>query len=549
MKRLHDLSIRRKLTLVMLLISPAALLLATGGFVAYDITRFRHELVERTESLASVTGNNTTAALAFNDPASATETLAGLRDEPHVVAACIYNAAGHVFALYLRPGSSVRPPVAPLPGRVHQFSDNDLVLFRPILHRNETVGTIAVVSDLSGVSDRLQRYAVIVGLVLSGALLLVFALSSYFQRLLTRPLLQLAGLARTVAVDRNYANRASKIANDEIGQLVDGFNEMLTQIEARDAELQDARASLEQRVAERTAALIHAREESARVHRELLDISRQAGMAEVATGVLHNVGNVLNSVNISTQLLREKLHHSHIGLLARSASLIQEHKDHFADFVAREEKGRLLPGFIVTLSAALTEEHAALSREVQQLATNIDHIKQIIAAQQSFARTAGVIEAVATPELFAEAVRIARASLLQYRVDITEDFAAAPELVVDRQRVLQILVNFITNAVHAVRSNLPGQRRITLRIAALADGVALGVTDNGVGIAAENLERIFTHGFTTRHDGHGFGLHSGALAARSLGGRIRVVSAGLGHGATFTLELPITPEANLVHAS
>ncbi|HVU23919.1 MAG TPA: CHASE sensor domain-containing protein [Opitutus sp.] len=549
MKRLRDLPIRRKLTLVMLLVSAAALLLATGGFVAYDVARFRHELVDRTESLATVVGNNTTAALAFNDPSSAAETLAALRDEPHVVAAWVYDPAGKVFALYVRPGTSARPPGAAPSGHVHYFSHGELLLFRPIVHQDETLGTIAIASDLSGLLDRLERYAAIVGLMLSGALLLVFTLSFYFQRVLTRPLLQLSALARAAAVDGNYANRAEQLTSDEIGQLVADFNEMLARIQARDAALQDAQASLEQRVADRTAALIRAQEDAARVHRQLLDISRQAGMAEVATGVLHNVGNVLNSVNISTQLIREKLQHSSLGLLARSAGLIRDHQEHFAEFVTDDPKGRLLPGFIVTLATALHDEHAVLAREVQQLVANIDHIKEIVVAQQSFARIAGVIETLAARDLFAEAVNLARASLLQHRVDITEDYAATPDLTVDRQRVLQILVNFISNAVHAVRSNPPGQRRVTLRIAARPQGVALAVADNGVGISAENLDRIFTHGFTTRHDGHGFGLHSGALAARALGGRVHVVSAGLGQGATFTLELPVTPEVRLASES
>ena len=172
------------------------------------------------------------------------------------------------------------------------------------------------------------------------------------------------------------------------------------------------------------------------------------------------------------------------------------------------------------------------------LAKNIEHIKEIISAQQGLAKRGGVIETVSPASLFAEALLIVRASLQRHGVDVIEDYAPASPLSVDRHRALQILVNFVTNAIHAVEANAPGQRRIVLRVAPTAPDIAFSVADNGVGIAAKNLTRVFTHGFTTRHDGHGFGLHSGAIAARLLGGHVRVESDGPGRGATFILVLP-----------
>lgn len=312
---------------------------------------------------------------------------------------------------------------------------------------------------------------------------------------------------------------------------------------------------LEERVRQRTRALeneMEQRKRSARevelLNRRLLDASRQAGMAEVATGILHNVGNVLNSVNISTQVMRDTLERSQLPHLGRVADMIRQQGDNLGKFIADDPKGRILPPFIVNLSGVLAKEQQASRSELDQLVKNIEHIKEIVSAQQSFAKTVGITESVSPRELFDEAERIAHASALRHGIEIAHDYADLPAFNVDRHRTLQILVNFITNAIHAVKPNAPGNRRIALAIEARGGSIAFRVKDNGVGISAENLNRVFTHGFTTRRDGHGFGLHSGALAAKLLQGEINVESEGVGHGAHFTLLLPteLKPRAGTI---
>ncbi len=289
--------------------------------------------------------------------------------------------------------------------------------------------------------------------------------------------------------------------------------------------------------------------EMARLHRELVDTSRQAGMAEVATGVLHNVGNVLNSVNVSANLIVEQVRKSKTASLAKAAQLLREHKGDLGQFLSHDPKGKQLPPFIEAISEQLVREQGALAMEVQALQTNIEHIKQIVAMQQSYAKVSGAREILPVHELVEDALRMNSSSLTRHQIDLVREFADVPAVLVDRHKVLQILVNLISNGQQAMEPR-PEGRRLVLRIALSGgDRVRVEVADNGMGIPPENLVRIFNHGFTTKQTGHGFGLHSCANAAKELGGSLTVQSAGSGLGATFTLALPITEKRALSPAA
>ena len=197
-----------------------------------------------------------------------------------------------------------------------------------------------------------------------------------------------------------------------------------------------------------------------------------------------------------------------------------------------------MPELVIEVAGQLAAEHQALAAEAGELSRNVEHIKGIVAVQQSYARTAGVIELLPPGELFEDALRMNQSALLRHQVAVTRDFAEIPRVALDRHKILQILVNLVANAIHAVTPHRVPQRKIHLRLQVDAAHLRFAVEDTGVGIAPTDLVRIFSHGFTTRKDGHGFGLHSGALTARALGGSLQVRSEGLGHGACFILELP-----------
>jgi signal transduction histidine kinase len=304
-------------------------------------------------------------------------------------------------------------------------------------------------------------------------------------------------------------------------------------------ELSHSNASLKAEVAERKRLEV----EKERIHKELLTTSRQAGMAEVATGVLHNVGNVLNSVNVAATLIADKTKNSRISSLAKLDDLLSQHPNDLADFITRDAKGRQIPSFVKSLSECLQQERAEVLGEVASLTHNIDHIKEIVAMQQNYAQVSGVVEVVPVQELVGDALRMHSGAYLRHAVRLERAYAEVPPITTDKHKVLQILVNVLHNAMYACDESGRADKQVAVRIGrAGEDRVRIEVADNGIGIPAENLTKIFNHGFTTRKDGHGFGLHSGALAAKELGGSLTVHSEGLGKGASFTLELPLRNE-------
>jgi signal transduction histidine kinase len=264
-------------------------------------------------------------------------------------------------------------------------------------------------------------------------------------------------------------------------------------------------------------------------------------MAEVATGVLHNFGNVLNSVNISATVVSESLKKSRASNLSHVAALFEEHAADLGAFLTADPKGRRLPVYLGQLAGHLAAEQVAMLKELELLRKNIEHIKDIVAMQQSYARASGVTEQVNVSELIEDALNLNAGALVRHQVEVIRQYQARPTLTLDKHKVLQILVNLIRNAKYACDESGRADKRLTVQVTNGGGRVKIAVIDNGVGIPLENLTRIFNHGFTTRKEGHGFGLHSGALAARELGGALTVHSEGVGKGAGFTLELPVEP--------
>ncbi len=280
------------------------------------------------------------------------------------------------------------------------------------------------------------------------------------------------------------------------------------------------------------------------IHRQLVDASRQAGMAEVATGVLHNVGNVLNSVNVSASIVAEDLRHSKASKLTRIAALLKEHENDLGHFFSVDPRGHQLAAYLISLSDHVAEERRHAIEEMDLLRKNIEHIKDIVAMQQSYAKVSGVLETVNLTELVEDALDMNAGALARHRVRVIKEYGKLAPVTLERHKVLQILVNLIRNAKYACDEGNPPEKVLKLCVADDGAEMRISVTDNGIGIPAENLTRIFNHGFTTRPDGHGFGLHSGALAAKELGGFLTVDSEGIGKGATFVLHLPHKPKTS-----
>jgi signal transduction histidine kinase len=250
------------------------------------------------------------------------------------------------------------------------------------------------------------------------------------------------------------------------------------------------------------------------------------------------VGNVLNSVNVSSALVANSLKKSKVANLAKVVVLLREREADLSDFLTNDPKGKQLPAYLSQLADHLAGGQAAALAELALLRQNIEHINDIVAMQQSFAKVSGVMETLAASELVEEALKMSSSFLVRHEIEVVREFGRVPPFSVEKHKVLQILVNLVRNAQQACDEANPLEKRLTLRVTDGNDRVRIAVIDNGIGIPSENLTRIFAHGFTTKESGHGFGLHSGALAAKEMGGSLGVHSDGPGKGAEFTLELP-----------
>ncbi|MCG8435199.1 MAG: ATP-binding protein, partial [Gammaproteobacteria bacterium] len=271
--------------------------------------------------------------------------------------------------------------------------------------------------------------------------------------------------------------------------------------------------------------------EMQRLNREVMDAHRAAGMAEIATGVLHNVGNVLNSLNVSASTVAEKVRNLKLSSLKKLHEMFEAHSENMPEFLEKDPKGQKVPEFLGTLSTRLCEEQQLILDEFRSMSGNLDHIKDIVSKQQTYAKAGGVLEPVELPELVDDALKLHLSD--HHHIDVIREFTETPSVMTEKHKVLQILTNLIANAKQALGKNEDRNRKMTLRIQKHdPENINIQVSDNGIGITKENLDSVFTYGFTTKRDGHGFGLHASALAAKEMGGSLSCHSDGPGQGAT-----------------
>jgi PAS domain S-box-containing protein len=638
---LGDLSIRSKITLLLVTPCVFVLLLAGGLTLGSQVRLLRNVFSRDAEAVVHIVGANCTAAISFNDPKAAAEILGSLKEKPHVLNAILLLPDGTSFATY---GPRLDDPVVS-PDHQTLTRNSQLFLIEPVMLEDKQIATLNVAFDLRAITAGLVKVVagmsvviVVVGIVV------VTLLSHWLQRIISDPILRLTRTAETIAVQKDYSVRATEETHGELAVLTRTFNQMLMRIHEQDDAITLSQEKLEalvnsiegivwecdpgqlrfsfvsrqsQRIlgyppeqwladpnfwqdrlhpddAEKAVRRCHesiragqpyayeyrmiaadgrvvwiresgtvlqehgrpiairgiflditpevlASEDLKRLNQRLVETSRFAGMAEVATGILHNVGNVLNSVGVSTNLVRDRLRGSRIQNLCRATALLREREGDLLEFLAADPRGKRLPEYLGSLSEHLAAEHAGILEEISHLGTNIEHIKQIVARQQSYAKVAGAFENLRPEDLIEDALRINSNAFERHQIQIVRDIAPnLPQVHVDRHKVLQILINLLHNAKDAIEAVSGSERRLFLKVDLATVGhVTIRIRDTGIGIAAYDLTRIFQHGFTTKKSGHGFGLHSGANAAREIGGRLSARSDGPGKGAEFTLELPI----------
>lgn len=274
------------------------------------------------------------------------------------------------------------------------------------------------------------------------------------------------------------------------------------------------------------------------VNQQLLLTARQAGMAEVAASVLHNVGNVLNSVNVSASIIDEKINQAKISEISQLSKMLDEHKNDLDTFITKDPIGADIPLYLNKLSAYWQKEREIIANETKNLILHIDHIKKIISTQQDLSKIASSEQVVSIQNVLEESLLISGIEINNYGIQFERNYAKLKPVLVDKVKLLQILVNLVQNAKESLQASGNPQKILQLTIDQTSTNFCIRITDNGVGISHENLTKIFMYGFTTKTEGHGFGLHTSAISAKEMGGTLKAQSPGLGKGATFSLCLP-----------
>ena len=350
------------------------------------------------------------------------------------------------------------------------------------------------------------RYALLS--TLGAGFLMLLVLLRVLQLLVLAPIGRLTDHAVRVGRTDDTTSRLGLEREDEIGTLSEEFDSML-------GKLATSRSAL-------------------------VDSARAAGMSEIATGILHNVGNVLNSVGVAGTLVERKLRSSPVQKLAAVVALLEQNSEDLASFVREDARGKQLVPAMKALLGALERDRAESLEEVDTLNSGLEHIRDLIASQQAFAKRSEVKEVLSLASVVDEAIAICqRAGDQNSSVQVERTFEKIPGFPIDRHKVLEILVNLLRNAYQATAEQQADGPVIHVKVSLHGEDTArVEVRDNGVGIPAEILDKIFNHGFTTKRNGHGFGLHSAANSATEMGARLHAESNGVGKGASFVLDLP-----------
>jgi len=392
--------------------------------------------------------------------------------------------------------------VAASADRLEVYTTLDDILEKPTLLMRS-----AFERPITRSGERILEFALLS--TVATALLLLLVLLRLLNGIVIRPLSRLTHHTVELGRTEDMSARVGMQRDDEIGLLSREFDGLMGKLE--------------------------------KSREQVIRTSRLAGMSEIATGVLHNVGNVLNSVNVSANLAKRKTEQLAVTDLAAVKDVLLEHKSDLGGFVTSDPRGRQFLPFLDELARAMVGQKRDILEELRSLTGGMEHIIELVRSQQRYAGLSGVFEPTDLGAEIDAAVNICGQAFGGVDVvRVRRDYELLERVPVDRNRLMEILVNLLQNARQALQEPGVERRRLWLRVRAGAGGrVRIEVADSGVGIPRENLTRIFTHGFTTKRTGHGFGLHAAANAATELGGRLSVDSEGPGRGASFVLEIPV----------
>lgn len=286
-----------------------------------------------------------------------------------------------------------------------------------------------------------------------------------------------------------------------------------------------------------------AEENIASLNQQLVTSARNAGMADVATSILHNVGNILNSANVGLSLISETYEYSFINKILSILTMLENNKENINTYLFKDDKGKLIIPYLISINEELNREFNKNKSEINNLVTHLNHIREIIDMQQNISGKSTLIESISLKETIETALKMSTHKLGNNLIQIEQVYDSIDKIKTDKSKLLQILVNLLQNAKEAIFSHTDSNnKKISIIVKKVNDNkIKLLISDSGIGIDPKDKIKIFSFGFTNKEGGHGYGLHASALFAKELGGALELESEGVGKGATFTLSLPIHP--------
>jgi signal transduction histidine kinase len=461
--------------------------------------------------------------------------LRSLKAEPNVVGAVVYDRKGSLFSRY----GQEAIPSGPLPDtsstNIIRFESGRLFLYHRLIIDDEWLGTLLLISDTGAIRHQALNYLIIALAVFLAGLALAFMLSRLTQRTLSVPIIRLMNITKRISGSGDYSLRVGKELGEaaaEILTLSEEFDRMIGQVQAKDNAIQLANQMLEKKVEERTAELKE-------TQKLALENAHAAGVTEITTGTLHNVGNIVNSVNISLDQIQGILRASRLPGLLKAAEMLEAHASDLPGFLGTDERGKKLGEYLPRAVREVESEKGRLQTELDQLVRGVGMIKDVVVTQQSYAKGVFMSEPLQLEQLLEDVLAMQSATLTKNQIRVVKKFGQTPQVKAQKGKLAHIVVNLIKNAQEAMQSVSVDQRALEVETGYSADaGVFIRIKDSGEGIPEEISRKIFNHGFTTKKTGHGFGLHYCANAMVEMGGRLHLFSEGRGKGATFTLVFP-----------
>jgi C4-dicarboxylate-specific signal transduction histidine kinase len=519
-------SIHGQVLLFTFLIGLGVLLPVGGVLLVTHIGQFKAKLSQSFQATSRIIAFNAAAPLAFEDRIAAHELLSSLVNDPSITAAALYNKAGALFVSY-----GTTPAALSAVEAVDGFSS----VLVGVDYKGEVYGQLLLISRYP--SELRRTVTVWVFIYIAGfalAAVLAMMIAARFQKAVATPLRSLAAIADEVTSVKNYTARVMPNGPNEVMGLARAFNTMLEEIGRRDTALARQLEALRKEVGEREAA----EQRLVENNREMMRLSREAGMNEVATGVLHNIGNALNSINVSTEIAYNQINAQARTTAVTMRDFFQHPPENAAPVFSAHPLADNVRAFAASLAALSVEQLEESSQELAALRTSVAHLKDIVSRQQTLAKSVPLTEPFDLRDAVRDALVLTKSDVQSINVCVESTEPDRVDVLADRSSVVQILINLITNAGVAMTEVPSDRKKLLIRIGPPSgEHVPVAVIDSGCGIASHQLVSIFSYGFTTRREGHGFGLHNSANIARLNGGRLEVASSGPGTGATFTLHL------------